>query len=170
MTLLHRLASVVRRLLDRPRAEADLDDVLRTFVDMAAADHVRDGATRDEARRLAALHVGGVEQTKERVRTARHGAWLDACGRDVRSGVRQVRHNPAFSAVAIATLALGIGATTSVFSVVDGVLLTPLPYADADRVVVVWQHDRARNLDLEASPANVLDWRGRGGRGRRSGW
>ena len=75
---LHRLASVVRWIFNRNRAEADLDDELQTFVDMAAADKVRDGATPAEARRLAVLQVGGVEQLKERVRTGRHGAWLDA--------------------------------------------------------------------------------------------
>ena len=82
MMLLHRLASIVRWIVNRNRAEADLDDELQTFVDMAAADHVRDGATPAEARRLAVLQLGGVEQAKERVRTGRHGAWLDAAGRD----------------------------------------------------------------------------------------
>ena len=109
MRFLHRLASVVRWMVKRKRVEADLDDELRTFVEMAAADQVREGATPAEARRLAALQLGGVEQAKERVRTARPGAWLDAAGRDVRYGVRQVRRDPAFSAIAIATLALGIG-------------------------------------------------------------
>src|SRR5207237_5952857 len=81
---------------------------------------------------------GGMEQEKGRVRGARHGAWLDVAGRDVRYGLRQVRRNPAFSAIAIATLALGIGGTTAMFGVFDAVLVRPLPYADADRLVMVW--------------------------------
>jgi plasmid stability protein len=117
MMFLHRLASAVRWMFNRNRVEADLDDELQTFVEMAAANHVRDGATPAEARRLAVLQVGGVEQAKERVRTARHGAWLDAAGRDVRYGLRQVRRDPAFSAIAITTLALGIGGITAMFSI-----------------------------------------------------
>ena len=138
MKLLHRLASMVRWIVNRNRAEADLDDELQAFVDMAAADHVRNGATPAEARRLATIQVGGVEQAKERVRTDRHGAWLDAAGRDVRHGLRQIRRDPGFSAVAIATLALGIGGITAVFSAFDAVLIRPLPYADADRLVMIW--------------------------------
>ena len=75
--LLHRLASIVRWMVKRNKAEAELDDELRTFVEMAAADHIRDGATPAEARRRALLQLGGMEQAKERVRTGRYGAWLD---------------------------------------------------------------------------------------------
>ena len=82
MTLLHRLASVVRWMVFRDRAERDLNDELEAFVDMAAADRMRDGAASADARRSAVLHLGGVEQAKERVRSARHGAWLDEVGRD----------------------------------------------------------------------------------------
>ncbi len=138
MTFLHRLASIVRWMVRTGTGRADLNDELQTFVDMAAADQVRDGATPAEARRLAVLQLGGVEQAKERVRTARHGAWLDAAGRDVRYGLRQLRRNPAFSAIAIATLALGIGGMTAMFSAFDAVLIRPLPYTDADRLVMIW--------------------------------
>lgn len=132
MTLLHRLMSIVRWIARRDRAEQELNDELRAFMDMAAADEVRGGATAPEARRRAALQLGGLEQVKERVRGARHGAWLDVAGRDVRYGLRQVRRNAAFSAVAIATLALGIGGITAMFSAVDAVLIRPLPYTDPD--------------------------------------
>ena len=80
MTLLHRLASVLRWVFSRDRAERGLDDELQAFVDMAAADRMRDGLPAAEARRLAILELGGVEQAKERVRTDRHGAWLDEVG------------------------------------------------------------------------------------------
>ncbi len=135
MTLLHRLASILRWALRRDRAERDLNDELQAFVDMAAADRMRDGAVPDEARRLSILQLGGVEQAKEGIRTGRHGARLDEVGRDVRHGLRQLRRNPVFSSVAIATLALGIGANSAIFSVVYAVLLRPLPYPEPDKLV-----------------------------------
>jgi predicted permease len=162
MILLHRVASIVRWIVRRSQAERDLNDELETFIDMAAADEIRDGATRAEARRRAAVQLGGMEQAKERVRDARHGAWLDAAGRDVRYGLRQVRRNPAFSAIAIATLALGIGGTTAMFGVFDAVLVRPLPYADADRLVMVWDWETG-GTDLtsrfNSTPAEWIEWR-----------
>ena len=161
MTLLHRLASVVRWLFHRDKAEAELNEELRTFVDMAAADLVRDGATPAEARRLAMLQVGGLEQAKERVRTDRHGAWLDTAARDARYGLRQIRRDRAFSAIAIATLALGIGGTTAMFSAFDAVLIRPLPYAEADRLVMIWL-DMARTDVVtrhNGTPAEWIEWR-----------
>ena len=161
MTILKRVSSIVRWMVNRNKAEADLDEEVRTFVDMAAVEHVREGATPAEARRLAMLQVGGVEQTKEHVRTARHGGWLEVVGRDVRFGLRQVRRDRAFSAIAIATLALGIGGITAMFSAVDAVLIRPLPYAGADRLVMIW--DLMPGTDItskhNATPAEWIEWR-----------
>ena len=104
------------------------------------------------------LQVGGVEQTKERVRTGRHGGWLDVAGRDIRyMRWRQVRRDRAFSAVAIATLALGIGGTTAMFSAVDAILIRPLPYADADRLVMIWL-DMGKTDVLERHNATPPEW------------
>jgi putative ABC transport system permease protein len=162
MTLLHRLRSIVRWIARRDRAEQDLNDELQTFVDMAAADEVRDGATVAEARRRAVLRLGGLEQAKEHVRGGRHGAWIDLIGRDVRYGLRQLRRNPAFSAIAIATLALGIGGITAMFSAFDAVLIRPLPYADADRLVMVWDWETSET-DVtsrhNSTPAEWIEWR-----------
>ena len=160
MTFLHRLASIVRWLVHRNRVEQDLNDELQAFVDMAAADRMRDGVPPGDARRLAILHLGGVEQTKERVRSARCGAWLDQIARDVRDGLRQVRRNPAFSAIAIATLALGIGVNTAMFSAVDAVLIRPLPYVDADRLVMIW--DEMSHIGFPkhfSTPGEWREWR-----------
>jgi predicted permease len=162
MTLWHRLTSIVRWIARRDRAEQDLNDELQAFIDMAADDEVRDGATAPEARRRAVLQLGGLEQAKERVRGARHGAWLDVAGRDVRYGLRQLRRNPAFSAVAIATLALGIGGITAMFSAVDAVLIRPLPYTDPDRLVMIW--DALGETDPSGdkgnpTPAEWIEWR-----------
>jgi putative ABC transport system permease protein len=158
MTLLHRLASVVRWLLHRNRAEQDLNDDVQAFVDMAAADRIRDGASSADARRMAALDLGGVEQTKERVRFARHGAWLDEVGRDVRYTFRVCARNPGFTALVVTTLALGIGANTAIFSIVDAVLLRPLTYSEPERLVVI--HDtlplRGR---IPVGAAEFEEWR-----------
>ena len=137
MTLLHRFASIVRWIVRRDQAERDLRDELDAFISLATADKMREGLPRVEARRLAILELGGVEQSKERVRAGRHGAWLDEVGRDARHALRQVRRNPVFSAVAVVTLALGIGANSAIFSVVYAVLLRPLPYHEPDRLVSV---------------------------------
>ena len=161
MTLLHRLRSIVRWIAHRDRAEQDLSDELQAFVDMAAADEVRHGATPAEAHRRAVLQLGGVEPAKERVRSGRHGGWLDAAGRDVSYGLRQLRRNPAFSAVAVATLALGIGGITAMFSVFDAVVIRPLPYTEADRLVMIW--DAMAKTDIttkhDPTPAEWIEWR-----------
>jgi predicted permease len=135
MTFVRRLASIVRWMVHRNRAERDLHDELEAFVDMAAADRVRDGAAPAEARRSAVLLLGGVEQAKERVRFARHGAWLDSIGRDLRYGLRTPRRNPVFTAVALLTLALGIGANTAIFSIVNAAILRPLGYPAPEQLM-----------------------------------
>ena len=137
MTLLHRLASIVRLMVHRNQAERDLNDELEAFVDMAAAERMRNGAAPAEARRSAVIYLGGMEQAKEHVRSTRHGAWLDEVGRDLRYGLRQVRRNPAFSGIVIATLALGIGVSTAVFSVWNGVVYAPLPGVERPDELVI---------------------------------
>jgi hypothetical protein len=161
MALLHRLASIVRWIARRDRAEQDLNDELQVFIDMAAADEVRDGATAAEARRRGALQLGGPEQAKARVRDGRHGAWLDTVGRDIRYGLRQLRRNPAFSAVAIATLALSIGGITAIFSAFDTILLRPLPYPDADRLVWDDMSKSEGDSTFVSTPAEWIEWRRR---------
>ena len=161
MRLLHRLASMMRWIVRRNQAERELNEELETFVDMAAADQIRDGATTGEARRRAAIQLGGLEQAKERVRGGRHGAWLDAAGRDIRFALRQVRRNPTFSAIAIATLALGIGGVAAIFSAFDAVLIRPLPYTDADRLVMIWDEMTGSDITTRhnSTPAEWIEWR-----------
>ena len=162
MTLLHRLASIVRWIVGRDTAERDLDEEIRAFVEMAAADKMRDGVSADDARRLAILDLGGVEQAKERVRTGRHGAWLDDVGRDVRYALRTCARNPGLSAVVAITLALGIGTTTAVFTVVNGVLLRPLPYRDPSRLMMLF-YGHHGSVSPWFSPPDVRDYVGPSG-------
>jgi putative ABC transport system permease protein len=135
VTLLHRVASIVRWLLRRDRAERQLDEEMRTFVDLCAADKMRNGVPAAEARRLAVLELGGIEQTKERVRTSRHGALVDEVGRDVRYAFRTFARNPGFVVVVVLTLALGIGANTAIFSLIDALMLRWLPVRHPQELV-----------------------------------
>jgi predicted permease len=136
MRLLHRLASVLRWVFNRNKAEQGLDDELQSFIDMSAAAKMRDGLPPAEARRLAILELGGVEQAKERVRTYRHGAWLDEAGRDVRYAFRMFVKYPGFTITIVLTLALGIGANTAIFSLIDALMLRWLPVRNPQELVL----------------------------------
>ncbi len=134
-----RSANLIRTLLTRRRFERDLDEELRGAVDELAARHVARGLDPAAARRAAILELGGVEQIKEQVRDVRTGNAVETTLRDVRYAWRSLRRTPGFAGLVILTLGLGIGATTAIFTVVNALLLQPLPYRDADRLVFVWQ-------------------------------
>ena len=137
MTITARLMSVLRWIWRRDRAEQALSQELQAYLDLSAADKMRDGVSEAEARRLARLELGGVEAVKERVRRERHGGWLDEAGRDVRYALRMLARTPSFTAVVVLTLALGIGANTAIFSVVDPLLLRWLPVREPHQLVRV---------------------------------
>jgi predicted permease len=137
MTLFHRASSIARWLVRRDSAEQQLDEELRAYVELAAAEHIRDGVPPTEARRLAVLELGGIEQTKERVRTYRHGALLDEVGRDVRYAFRMFAAHKGFTLVVVLTLALGIGANTAIFSLMDALTLRWLPVHDPQELLQI---------------------------------
>jgi predicted permease len=121
-----------RKLLDR-----DLDEELQAYLELVSAEKMRKGVSPEEAYRDARRDTGGVEQIKESVRDVRAGVWLDGLVQDLRYGVRTLTKNPAFTLIAMATLALGIGANTAMFSLLDQVVLRLLPVRDPERVVIV---------------------------------
>ncbi len=160
MPILARMSSWWRNLSQRGRVERDLAADVASYLDLLADEKVRAGMDPDAARRAARIELGGVEQLKERVRGARAGAWLDTLALDLRYGARMLARSPGFAAVAVAALALGIGANTAIFSVVDGVLLRPLPYPDADRLVLVSMHFARSNFPYgNLCLADYLEWR-----------
>jgi predicted permease len=124
-------------LFRRSTMERRLDDELQTFVEMSTAEKIRDGVSPAEARRQALIELGGLEQAKEHVRTGRHGGSLDEIGQNVRYAFRMLVKNPGFTGVIVLTLALGIGANTAIFSIIDSLLLQPLPVHDPLRLAVV---------------------------------
>jgi predicted permease len=126
-----------QRLWRRDKLEAQLDKELRFHLDEHATDLIARGQTPDEARRQARLALGGPEQVKEECRDARGTRWLEDLLRDFRYALRNLQKQPAFTAAALLTLALGIGATTVMFTVINGVLLKPLAYPEPDRLVSV---------------------------------
>ena len=101
MTLFHRLASIVAWICRRNRAEQRLEEEIREFVEIATAEKIKEGVPAVEARRLALVELGGIEQVKERVRSGRHGAFLDDVGRDVRHAFRLFARQRTFTAVVV---------------------------------------------------------------------
>ena len=153
------LRHFVRNLLRRDRVERELTDEIEGYVDLLIDEKVARGMSRDDARRAARLQIGGVDHVKEYVRDVRVGAWLDALRQDVRFGIRTLIRRPGFAMIAVLTLGVGIGATTAIFSLIDGVLLKPLPFHEPDRLTMVWEVRPRFNLPrIEVAPLNYVDW------------
>ena len=150
-------ASRVRNLVAGHRADRESTEEMQFHLDMEIQERIRQGMSEAEARRTAMMDFGGVDRFREQVRERRWGSGLDAARQDIRYAVRVLARSPGFTAIALLTLTLGIGGTTAIFSVVNTVLLSPLPYAEPDDVVRLQQSWVGTDL-ASLSPAEHLDY------------
>jgi putative ABC transport system permease protein len=143
-------------LFRKEQADRDLDEELRAYLEMEAVEKMKQGMSRKDALRAVRLERGNLEVTKEVVRTAGWESVLETCWQDVRFGFRTLRKNPGFTTVAVLTLALGIGATTAIFSVVDAVLLRPLSIQDPSHVVLLQEWWKGSAGDISVGNFNDI--------------
>src|ERR1044071_4732708 len=150
--------------LRKGHIESEMDEELRFHIHMRTQENIRGGMTPNQARRDAERRFGNFGHIKDLCRDVRGGGMLDNLWQDVRFGVRMLAKNPGFAAVAVLTLGLGIGANTAIFSVVNAVLLRPLPFEHPERVVQVLRNDTRRGrVTRSFSFPNFTDYRAQTG-------
>ncbi|HZC18543.1 MAG TPA: permease prefix domain 1-containing protein, partial [Rubrobacteraceae bacterium] len=160
--MLGRLMRRLRALARKGAMERELDEELRHHLERQTEINMASGMGAEEARAAALRAFGGVERAREECRDARGVRPLEDLWQDLRYGARSLRKNPGFTLVAVLTLALGIGATTAIFSVVYAVLLRPLPFPEQERLVVAWKKDlTSGNPLVELSFPDFRDWQAR---------
>ncbi len=149
--------NIFRALFRKQEVEREMDEEMRAHLEMLAEENRRKGMSPEEARYAALRRFGPVEAIKEECRQNRATYFLETLLQDIRFALRQLRRNPGFTAVAVITLALGIGANTAIFSVVYGVLLRPLPYPNPDRLVSVYETEGPGTYEPVPYP-DFRDW------------
>jgi putative ABC transport system permease protein len=156
----HWVRSLVRNIFHGRTSDAELGADVESYVNLLTDEKLAAGMTPDLARRAALLEIGGVEAVKEEARAVRAGAALAELWQDAGYALRIARRDPGFTIVAVLTLALGIGANTAIFSVVNTILLKPLSYRDPNRLVFVWERNPSIGKDRDpVAPPNFQDWK-----------
>jgi len=159
MFRLQSMVAGIRALFRKKQVEQEMDEELHGYLDAAVKDKMRSGMSQEQALRAARVEMGSVEAVKEEIRSAGWESTVETIWQDLRFGLRVLRKNPGFTAVAALTLALGIGGTVVVFSLLDAVLLRPLPYAQPDRLFRVFTLEGKRKSAMEASSyPDFRDW------------
>ncbi len=148
----------LRAVFQQRRLEDELDGEIRAHLELAERENIAAGMTPEEACRAARRNFGGIEQMKEEHREQRGMPWMETLLRDLRYGLAALLRDPGFAAIAIGVLALGTGANTAVFSLVDAVLLQPLPFPNPERIVRVWEAPRP-GVTNSTSTLDFLDWK-----------
>jgi putative ABC transport system permease protein len=141
------MARRLHALARRESLEQTMDAEMRYHIECETTDRIRQGMTPDEARRSAMRDFGGIERHKEDARDVRGVRPLDDSARDARYAVRILRKNPGFTTAVVVTFALGIGCTSAIFSLVNGILLRPLPYAQPNELAALWTRNAARGAE-----------------------
>lgn len=150
MTIVSRIRCLWRNLTRRGHIETDLDAELQSYVQLLTDEKTTAGMNARDARRAAVLELGGVEQVKEEVRDVKSGLLLDALWQDVRFGLRSLIKTPALTAIAVFSLAIGIGVNASLFSLVDRLVLTTLPVREPDRLFIIFSNNRTGLTDTHS--------------------
>lgn len=160
MSLIRRIARKLSQWAHRDRVEAEMDAEMRDHLEREIAEHMVRGVSRDDAARLARRDFGGVERHKEDARDVLGLRLLDDAGRDFQYALRLLRRNPGFTLGVVLTFALGIGCTAAIFTLVDGILLRPLPYSRPNELVALWERNAPRALDRNVVSVSLFEaWR-----------
>jgi putative ABC transport system permease protein len=159
--MLTKLKTRLRALLRRSEMERELDEELRYHIERQTEQNIGMGMNPEEARYAARKAFGGVERAKEWSRDARGVRWLEELWQDLHYGLRMLRRKPGFTAAAVISLALGIGANSAVFTFLNAILIRPLPYPEPERIVNIWERAPGSTGPNQVLPLNFVEWRDR---------